>query len=449
MKKFNKINYLGMYIIIIIFGSIILSSCNKENNLLSENGNNDLLSRLPKKNLKNSEYTSTFYKENVDKVNILPEALKYYRNIANLAKWYYIHPNIIKSSNIDYIDTSNFNAILAKLMDISIIDSMNNEQTIFDLSPIELDSFLNAFVLMEANNLSDKLKRLKNREDTTIIAERNIAFENAFPTPQALFSTSEDPYWKILHILDKQEKSNSRISHSDITYRNPPGSFWWQAIINFDLQYQVFHGVPNTLEPQVFVSRIKSSIRKGRLLIALPGGFTTAYPIVIYVGALGTDEWIDFGHVAIMDHNNNELGEVGEGLDFDMTIGTRPDPGMIREVDFDTAWCIKHGVSFVGQVFSVKWHWSWRHGYYAVITDVNNNDIFNEAVSTLGTPYCHWYQVPFAKWAAPDRFICSSASWWCAKEGVDVNISDWWKPTIYPAGVYLSDRVRIVDNTLY
>jgi len=35
-----------------------------------------------------------------------------------------------------------------------------------------------------------------------------------------------------------------------------------------------------------------------------------------------------------------------------------------------------------------------------------------------------------------------------AKEGAGVNIGDWWKPTIFPAGVFLSDRVRIIDSTI-
>lgn len=115
-------------------------------------------------------------------------------------------------------------------------------------------------------------------------------------------------------------------------------------------------------------------------------------------------------------------------------------------------WCKKHGLAFVGQVFDVKWRWfrkNWHTwGWRQEASDVDNNKIYNKVVGTLKTPYCNIFQILTAKWAAPGHFICSSSAWWCAKNACNVNIGDWWKPTIFPAGVYLSDRVRIIDNTL-
>jgi len=31
--------------------------------------------------------------------------------------------------------------------------------------------------------------------------------------------------------------------------------------------------------------------------------------------------------------------------------------------------------------------------------------------------------------------------------GLFINIGDWWKPTIFPGGVFLSNKVLIVGNT--
>jgi len=111
-------------------------------------------------------------------------------------------------------------------------------------------------------------------------------------------------------------------------------------------------------------------------------------------------------------------------------------------------WSANHGISFVGQVVDTKWvrvsWWRWKK----VTVDANNYGIYNESTKHFGTPYCSVFQILYSKWLAPNKFICSSQGWYCAKKGAGVDMSSWWKPTIFPAGVYLSDKVKIIDNTL-
>jgi hypothetical protein len=183
-------------------------------------------------------------------------------------------------------------------------------------------------------------------------------------------------------------------------------------------------------------------------LIALPGGFNTSYPIIFYTN----QDFYDVGHVAVLTLNSSQVpSTINNDETFKMSISTNSTENM-HEESLKKNWTSEHGVAFVGQVFDVNWVWFYHHwydfGFKRVATDVNNDNIYNKVVPLIGKPYCNIFQLLTAKWAAPGHFICSSTAWWCAEQGCNVDIGDWWKPTIFPAGVYLSDRVRIIDNTL-
>ena len=388
-------------------------------------------------------------KEDVNKDAILPEAIEYYQNIATMARWYSKHPQIAERSRLKNATNDSINPLLLKLDELSITDSLGNDISIFDLDGTKLDTFLTSFVIIESEQLSEKLKELPTEDSKSEITETNKAFRAVFSNKKSLESTLTDPYWKISNKLKEQEKTQD---FSKLDLKSGDSGFWFKVISNYALQISILHIAPNSLSKQTFVNRLRRSVQKGRLLIALPGGFTTTFPIVFYPNK----KWYDVGHVAIMVKNSNEIPQKisnNENDEFYFTMGTNPENGMHKEKDLKEDWCDKHGVAFVGQVFDVKWVWfkkNWHHwGWRKERRDVNNYNIYSKALSIKGKPYCKWYQVMTAKWSAPDRFICSSTAWWCAKKGTGVNISSWWKTTIFPAGVYLSDRVRIVDNTLH
>ena len=445
MKQTNNLSSLFSILFSLTLSGLLFLSCNKDNTL--DGINSPVSSKSLVRDQNGNGSTSVIYPEDINVANILPEALEYYQNIANVAKWYYLHPDIRDAASISYTDTSSFNPLVAKLKSLTVLDSLDNEQSIFELSLPELDSFLNAFVTIEASQLSEKLTLLNSNEDTSIIRLRNIAFDNVFPTAQSLFQSNEDPYWSVQSVLGTFMKRQIKYTNSGISCRGTP--FWLQVILNFHLRHKFVHWAPNSLDAQTFVDNIRASVRKGRFLIALPGGFSTEFLIIIYVGALETEDWYDVGHVAVFDKNNNELpAKVRKPTHYEMTIGTNSDEGMTLEENLKRHWCDKHGAAFVGQVFSVRWKRSGLR-FRKVKTNVNNNNIAAEAVKTLGAPYCHVWQIPYAKWAAPGRFICSSAAWWDAKKGTNVNISDFWSTTVWPRDVFLSDRVDIIDNTLH
>jgi hypothetical protein len=38
--------------------------------------------------------------------------------------------------------------------------------------------------------------------------------------------------------------------------------------------------------------------------------------------------------------------------------------------------------------------------------------------------------------------------WWLAKEVADIDISDWWNPSVYPVNLFMSENIKILDDTL-
>jgi hypothetical protein len=399
---------------------------------------------------------TTTQKTDINPATIVPEALEYYKNIASIANWYAKNPGSNKRAQ-SVLDGDTSNTLLAKLSEISILDSNNVPHSIFQVTEAERKEFLETWVLIESDAMSHKLKLDSSRNSIGLITERNEAYRQAFGSNKMeLEGVGEDPYWKMRTIMDLNEKQKLNSIHAPNGFQknlNAEDTFYALAVANKILSVLPIGAAPLKLPVQTFVNRIRPSLRPGRLLIALPGGSNTAYPLVFYPNL----QFYDPGHVAIISVNP---WQVSGTLD-DKTIismGANSEKGM-HEERTNEDWAGRHGLAYVGQVYTTKWVTKWtithvlwfttKTPYYVQESrDIDDNVMFYEALALIGKPYCHLYELPTAKWAAPARFICSTTAWWCAKKGADVNIGDFYRPTIFPAGVYLSDRVRIEKSTL-
>ncbi len=421
--------------LLILFITIGFTSCRKDQNI-----------EVPSNVQKNEIFPDV---ASLNRSDILPEALEYYQNIASMAKWYAKHPDIRRENHLKKQTTAgdSVNTLLQKLEDIIIVDSGNVRKTIFELSDAKRDSFLNTYTLLEANLLSKKFKMIPSDNASAGIINNNKAFKKVFSDRKSLSVYSEDPYWIVRQNIQAQEDEQARVQPQAPFLKATMDTddwFWAEVVSNGLLSESIFRGYPNVLSAQTFINRIRSSVKAGRFLIALPGGTNTTSPIVYYPNK----NWYDVGHVAIMDRN-----DVPNTIDgsFNLTIGTDSKLGMHRENLANDEWTSLHGLSYVGRAFKVVWVWhyyNWHHFGYFPETRFYEDKVYNNVLSTLNTSYCHWWEVLYAKDVAPSRFICSSSAWWCAKKA-GVNIGDWWKPTIFPAGIYLSNNVQIIDNTLY
>jgi hypothetical protein len=385
------------------------------------------------------------------RAGILPVAIEYYQNIAEMAKWYAMHPavRLQDSLNNTLNQSESFNPLLEKLYDINIEDSTGAELSFFDLDSLNREGFLESFVTLESRDLSEKLEMLGETGTYPLITQPNQAFLDVYNTYADLHNSDESPYFIVSPVLTSIEFADSDVLPSPQIKKQEKlqsATTFWATVINAGLLATTYvSGSPHSLDHNLFVDRIQRSIRKGRILIALPGGTHASRVVHFYTDK----DWFDVGHIGIF---RKDWWEIYPTVDhnFELTIGATPDYGLHPE-QLQAGWTQKHGISFVGKVYDKYWKKTGWLSWSRVSEDVDAHKLFLKANSKLGKPYCNWWEVLTAKWAVPGRFICSSVPYYAAKyqSGTKVNISNWWKTTIFPGGVYLSDRVKIIDHTRY
>ncbi len=382
-----------------------------------------------------------------EKPSILPEAEEYFGNIANLAKWYSINQNWENTDKSSKIEKDN--PFIYKLKKIKIQDENGNRISFFDLDSEERNEFLNSWKQREARDLSEKLNRDPSHVSSGLLIKRNQAFSKVFNSDKATSITVSDPFREIVSAMNKAEEeeiSESNEILSEYTSEFSDDDFEAAIIANRYLSFSVIQATPIELTPQTFVDRLKPNIKKGRILLALPGGWTTKYLMIFYPAKY----WWDVGHTAIISKDAEELTEeIGDSSN--ITVGTSTWYDMNEEL-LGRSWCYKHGLSMIGQIYDVEWvkskdekgKWKWDKK----MTELDNEKMCALAKEQLGKPYCNLLLTFASKWDAPNSFICSSLPWWLAKEVADIDISDWWNPSVYPVNLFMSENIKILDDTL-
>lgn len=411
------------------------------------------------------------------------ETLRYYENIARMARWYGEHPDVVyryqqsmqqlraqRDPNVNvgrYIDNPDFrnleNPFLERLTNLRFSSNDGKQFGFLDMDLDMQNSFLDEFPKMEAKAYDEKIESLGLPATKDVIRSymkrSNDIIDSIMNNQETLRSLGgKDPYFLIKDAMDKEEEREKVL-----------GQVNQQLRLSGALTHNFFVGVlglacvsyKNMFRPSMdmdtFVKRIEHVIEPGRLLISPPGGAHYEGSPLVY---FKKSDAVDFGHVAVICNDRYNIREqLGRALPthdikviqrVGLTIGT-DDKFHMRYESLFYDWTELHGHAHVGQIFDVKYRsrkcgflcWEWTRQEI----NVNNEAILEEAKKSIETKYCNKGEVLFAKWAAPDRFICSSAAWWYAKKATGVNIGDWWKTTILPAGVYQSDRVRIIGRT--
>jgi hypothetical protein len=387
------------------------------------------------------------YPETIGENTILPEAKKYYQNLSLLARWYSknplfrVLPTLNSPSDVD-------NSVLRKLSSIRLIDSTGMAISVFDLDEKSQKEFLDSWTTVEAHQLSQKLKKDPLGTSMQLFTERNIAFTKAIGNLKSN-NLNEDPFFAVKRIMDEQEKE--KIAHQpelpNFKSGEPTDDYFWATIIaNGLMSLSVIQVAPNKLSAQTFVDRIRPNIEKGRLLVSLPGGWTTTSLIVFYPNKL----WYDVGHVAVISKNLEEIPD-SIGYDYEFTIGTGVEETHIEGVG--ERWCRKHGLAFLCQISATRWEmynetsskkWKWRK----VVTDIDGEALVEKTASYIGVKYCSTFDVFISKWVAPETFICSSLAWYCTREISGIDISDWWSTSVYPVDILFNENIRVIDDTL-
>ncbi len=325
----------------------------------------------------------------------------------------------------------------------------------------------------------------KLEPEENIIKFRNRVFKSVFSVKKELLSSATDPFVKIVTKMNEEENKISKVSKlgtpgGGSAYIPPTGSSsgalpepssgigskadreFWAKVITNSLSYatgafpvSIALTSPISLPLEFFLSRIKNNIHEGNILISLPGGNNTLASIVVFPNI----DFFDVGHVAIFTNGFN-LGIFNSGgyvWDTKITIGADPEHG-VHEENFNHNWTKKHDLAYVGVPYKSSWKWkngwwenwyTWSTGYwYRETKDVDPYWLTTwEAKQQLGKPYASALKVLFAKAASPDSYICSSLAWYSIKKAYGLDVCDWYKTTTFPGGLFLSENIRIVDDT--
>lgn len=411
--------------------------------------------------LSGTSKTTTVYAQDINMRAIDPDAVEYYKDFAVLAEWYVDHPTVLRSE-IDKNKThsftdSNYNDFIAELSTLAILDSNNKSISFFDMPDEMRHSFLRDYVKTEAQFVNEKLQIAQNESADDYLEARNIIFDRFANT--ATFSDSinfdreaskisvRNPYEEI---IDDMKEIISTPTPGGVP---PPGAGqseqeFLKALSTagiLGLATVTFNPYCTNNTPNNFINKIRNEIKKGRILVALPAGFVTQQPLALNLSG----GKFDVGHVAIISKDASSVPS-SVSRSFSFTIGTNSEKGMHQE-ELGEDWIDKHGASYLMQPVRKTRTYDWKLGFIpgwkTTTEDVDNNATYNKIAGTLGRPYCSILQFLTTKWAVPERFICSSSAWWAIKEAHDIGIGDFYKPTIFPAGVFESSDMRIVGKT--
>ena len=394
----------------------------------------------------------------IDKKLLDADAVEYYKDIAVLAEWYVDHPATLAtaiSNNETHAHTdSAYNAFVGELQEMDLRDENDKHFSFFALSDSERHVFLRDYVKLQAKVLDDKFKLAgtdaanDHTQSTNLLVDQVVktsAYSDAFNfDAEAAKITVANPYEIINEKLTHNQSPVLPTTSGNTGLGLAEEDFWrivansnWLSAATVKYQPLCFNNTP-----QKFVDKIRSNVSKGLVLVSLPAGTVTGSPLA-FNGFM-----YDVGHVAII---SEDAGKIPNTIndDFSFTIGTNSDYGMHHE-KIKADWTKKHGMAYLMKpvriVYSKKWGiilnpWS-SHA-----KDVNNSDTYQRITEVLGKPYCSMSQLLTAKFNPPNKFICSTSAWWAILVAHHIDIGDMYKPTIFPAGVFLSSNMRVVAQT--
>lgn len=391
------------------------------------------------------------------------DAVEFYKDIAVMAEWYADHPTVLKAelakNSAEKYTDSLYNDFVAELASMQLYDENEKPISFFDLDETTRHSFLKDYVKLEANFLDSKFKLAANEQADDHIEMVNAAVDKTLKTSafsenfdfnaEAARVKGNNPYETVAADIQKTLGT----APPKVGLESQPTTE--QAFLKFladsgILGYNVVTFNPGCFNnsPQNFVDKMRGELRRGRILVSLPGGYITGTPLAINAAGNYKDI-VDVGHVAII---SKDASEIPAKIDksYVLSIGTNSEKHMHNEVLGDD-WTNKHGIAYLMQPIEVKYHYKPIKGiipyWERSQSDLDNSKTYRKITTVMDKKYCDPWEMAYAKWKAPDRFICSSSAWWAIKEAHGVGIGNFYKSTIFPAGVYESSDMRVVATS--
>jgi hypothetical protein len=272
------------------------------------------------------------------------------------------------------------------------------------------------------------------------IKKINKVFKRKSPSNNKMKLTDtlvDDPFARMM--IELEIKPNNSNANNKIK-KNTQFDFWEESFSGVKNQSIGNRKSPRKISSQDFIDKIRHEIRRGRILVALPGGDYTRGPGVIFKSW----QWYDVGHTAIIKLDGDEIPKIVSDT-LTLTIGTNSSAMMHHEPLYED-WVKKHGHAYVLQVTQERW--DKKNGNYVLTTsDVDNELLFQEALKYMDSKYCSTITFYKSKPQAPEKFICSTAAWYWAKNGMDIDLGIPFLQYIWPGGILKSNFTRVVAKT--
>jgi hypothetical protein len=304
-----------------------------------------------------------------------------------------------------------------KLSSLDIVEDESTEQiSFFDMDENEQEVFLENWAILQAEQLSEKF--LAEPELEMAVKAENEAIESVLD--EEVVEVKSGNY----SVKDKNAffaKLEERLSEKEKQLQEQIP----------DTKAIGLSTSSNAIDFTKLRSALRSYARVGDILVALPMHNRT------YVWLdLGNDQF-KVGHAGII--TAIPAATADEYTNIVIAAGTS---GVGNEnLKY---WSYK---CYIAGLQKVKWVWKWRgfkSGFYKEVSRVSNPaTLASWGTSYKGRPYVRWYEFLTAKWAAPSRFTCTTLVWWCAGKAYDINVSEWYKTLVTPAGLLTDESVYI------
>ncbi len=367
--------------------------------------------------------------------NISPELVDYYNNIKSIL--YATNSIDLSKNQLRSTLLEEENPMVEKLKSIVIEDENTGKRIgFYDLPLDQRRVFLDLLLSKEAESLMIKcesvngLKFFINEENkiTKTLLDSEGLRRLSVGSDENLRSIK--PMRSIQDFLAKREKGISNILNSKEKREELRGVGW--IIEGGYVPKHAFIG-------DKVVNRWIGSARRGDFVLALP---------------LFEDPSVDF-------NKNNEWGKVGHaGIicnpvnyrtqeDYNITLEAYPSNEEENRKDgvhwyTPADWRTYH---YVMGICSVVYKWKWRgfkSGIYKEYIPVEDHKAMAKLALTFeGRPYAGGLDFVRAKSVAPDKFICTTLVWYCAKITYDINVSGWYASLVSVTGLFTDDCTYI------
>ena len=400
------------FFVALLSALVILFACNKKEDFVNTKADNFDVKKIDPQTLPEAKRKVVAeYFDNIKTLAFATNSLE--RNIVLPARYADLDPDLEARLNpivvkLNYMDLENeetgqpiafYNLPIAQRVILLDLLLSSDENSMLD------KVLLSSEILDDLKASNDAMKRVFRRHELQVI-----------PVERDLVNVPRDKYHLIIKELENKSitRSNSVALFDEIVNEQPELK---------DVRPRFFRGAAD---------RYRVDPKKVEYMHRHNGAYMG------YILYRRPDLSSTFGHTGIIYNDIPWHVDFKDEFSIDAYPKSSTTKDGVQYMPFDS-WCREHnvmGLRYVKRKF--KWNWFGSKIVKTYENIDNLTQMANRAKNYIGRIYNS--SAAAAKAFAPNRFICSSLVWYCAKESYSIDISDTWKPTVTPLQIKESDH---------